>query len=277
MLKLAVIGKDVHESESPRIHAFLFRAFGKKGSYEAVSVPPEEFSARAERLFAEYDGFNVTIPYKGRIIPYLAKLKGDARAFGAVNTVVSSAREGYNTDGLGFLLMLQNAEIDVKGRDVLVLGAGGAGRSCIKKLTEAGANVFACERDEERLFGVYGEFGGFTPCREVELRHYDLLVNCTGIGMHDTVGKTPVLTFGNGKTEPVGVQLLSLCDAAADLIYVPAESELLRVARTLNKKTVNGAAMLFYQAYYASCIFTDRTPDAAEARALYRGYTEENQ
>ena len=90
--------------------------------------------------------------------------------------------------------------------------------------------------------------------------------------MHDTVGKTPAVVFSGGTAEPVGGQLLSLCGTAVDLIYVPAQSEFLRIAASLGKKTVNGAPMLFYQAYYADCIYLGRTPDAAEAKALYEGY-----
>ncbi len=206
------------------------------------------------------------------IIPFLKKTEGDARVFGAVNTVVSATRTGYNTDGEGFALMLRNAGVEVAGRTALVLGAGGAGRSCCKKLADGGAVVSVYERDEERLQEVYREIGGFSPLTEVPFAPYDIVVNCTGIGMHDTVGKTPVVAFEGGASEPVGEQLLSLCKTAVDLIYVPAQSEFLRIAASLNKRTVNGAAMLFYQAYYADCIYLRRGTDAAEAKALWDEY-----
>lgn len=271
MLKLAVIGKDVSESLSPAMHTFILREMGEACTYDCVSIPPEQFGERAEALFERYDAFNVTIPFKTDIMPYLKELKGDAGTFGAVNTVVSASRAGYNTDGMGFLLMLENAGVEVKGKDVLVLGAGGAGRSCIKKLAEAGANVFAYERSEERLAEVFKEFGCFTPLSEAEARRYDVIVNCTGIGMHRTVGRTPSVRTKAGEV-PVGEELLSLCETAVDLIYVPKESEFLRIARGLGKRTVNGSAMLFYQAYFADCIYLGRTPDAAEAGRLFEAY-----
>ena len=276
MLKLAVVGKDVSGSDSPAIHAFLLEKMGKGCTYEKVSIPPSAFSGRAEALFAQFDAFNVTIPFKGSIIPFLRELDGDARKFGAVNTVVTRTRRGYNTDGYGFLTMLENEGVALKDRSVLVLGAGGAGRSCIGKLCEAGAKVSAYERDEDRLFEVYREFGGFTPFTEVPMMPYDVVVNCTGVGMHDTVGKTPAVNFASRGTEPVGEQLLSLCGAAVDLIYVPAQSEFLRIASSLGKKTVNGAAMLFYQAYLADCIFTGREPSSAEAREFWEEYGRNN-
>ena len=271
MLKLAVIGKDVSQSQSPAMHTFLLHALGEECSYEAVSIPPENFQERAEGLFERYDAFNVTIPFKTDIMPYLKELKGDAKTFGAVNVVLSESRTGYNTDGMGFLLMLENAGVQVQGKDVLVLGAGGAGRSCIKKLAEAGANVFAYERDEKRLEAVAKEFGCFVPLSEVEARRYGVIFNCTGIGMHKTVGMTPSVRTKAGE-RPVGEELLSLCDTAVDLIYVPKESEFLRIARTLGKKTVEGGPMLFYQAYYGDCIYVGREPKAEEAKRLYEEY-----
>ena len=272
MLKLAVIGKDVSGSLSPAMHTFLLGKMGAACSYEKVSIPPEKFSSRAEELFSRFDCFNVTIPFKADIMPCLAQICGDAKAFGAVNTVVSRTRAGYNTDGNGFMLMLENAGLEPRGKRVLVLGAGGAGRSCIYKLSRAGAQVFAYERDGARLERVHRELGAFTPLGQVEALAYDLVLNCTGVGMHDTVGKTPCVRTQAGE-ESVGEWLLARCSAAVDLIYKPKQSEFLRIAASLGKKTVNGDAMLFYQAYYSDCIYLERTPSAAEAKAYYQQYS----
>lgn len=276
MLKLAVIGKDVSQSVSPQIHQYIFKRLGKACTYDAVSIAPQDFSARAEKLFETYDAFNVTIPFKQEIIPYLRELREDAQSFQAVNTVLSRERAGYNTDGKGFLLMLQNAGIDVRGKEALVLGAGGAGRSCVKKLTEAGAKVFVFERFSERLDEVYREFGNFTPLKRVPLRPFDIVFNCTGIGMHDTVGTTPQIVTESGEQAPIGRELLSLCESAVDLIYVPAQSEFLKIAAAEGKKTLNGASMLFYQAYYADCIYLGTTPDPEAAKELWNGFSKED-
>ena len=273
MLKLAVIGKDVSQSDSPAIHNFILHRFSVECSYEKVSIPPEEFDRRAEELFSRYDGFNVTIPFKGEIIRYLNALKGDAEVFGAVNTVVTGERLGYNTDGYGFMLMLENAGLDVKDKAVLVLGAGGAGRSCIKKLTDAGAEVYAYERDGARLKAVYEELGGFIPLKQVPVRPFDIILNCTGIGMHNTVGMLPSVAYESGETDTAD-RLLKLCGAAVDLIYVPPQSQFLRVAEAYGKTTLNGAAMLFYQAYFADCIFLNRDPNSEEAKTLWKEYSE---
>lgn len=273
MLKLAVIGKDVSKSLSPVMHRFLLEKMGVACSYEAVSIPPERFSECAEGLFSRFDCFNVTIPFKADIMPFLRAVEGDARAFGAVNTVDARTRTGYNTDGYGFMLMLENAGIDVKGMRVLVLGAGGAGRSCIYKLAQGGARVYAYGRRIEQIKKVHEELGCFTPLDVVAPERYDLILNCTGVGMHNTVGTTPSVRTPKGEM-PVGEELLSACRVAVDLIYEPAQSAFLRIAASLGKQTVNGDAMLFYQAYDSDCIYLGRMPSAAEAKAYYQEYQE---
>ncbi len=272
MLRLAVVGKDVSASLSPKMHRFILGGLGETCTYEKVSVPPCDFASRAEELFSRFDAFNVTIPFKTDILPHLRSVEGDAALFGAVNTVVSATRTGYNTDGYGFLLMLQSAGLAVCGRRVLVLGAGGAGRSCIRKLLQAGAKVFAYERDPLRLGAVYGEFGGFVPLAEIPDEPFDLIVNCTGVGMHQSVGTTPEVRQAGGRFGPVGMDLLSRCGAAVDLIYEPEQSQFLSIAAALGKRTVNGEQMLFFQAYRADCIFLRREADAQEAQALFRAY-----
>lgn len=121
MLKLAVIGKDVSKSTSPRMHSFIAENMGNAISYEAVSVPEADFESRIDELLTIYDGINVTIPYKISVIPHLKKIEGDATVFGAVNTLLTSTLTGYNTDGLGFMLMLKNNGVEVKGKKVALL------------------------------------------------------------------------------------------------------------------------------------------------------------
>ena len=259
MYKMAVIGKDVSKSDSAKMHTFDFRALGSACSYELLSVAKENFDEAAKKLIAEYDAFNVTIPYKLDIIPYLDRLEGDAKVFGAVNVVKDKV--GYNTDGVGFMLMLENNGISPQGKKILVLGAGGAGRSAVKKLADAGADVFVYDLRKESVDRLYAEFGCFTPLEKVEPADYDLIINITGVGMHKTEG-----------VSPVGEEFLSRAKAAIDLIYYPRRSEFLRIAESLGKPVVNGEGMLFYQAYYGDCIFLGREPRADEAKALFIGY-----
>lgn len=274
MLKLAVIGKDVSASQSPTMHKFILSELGEECSYDCLSIPPESFADRIGEILDGYDGFNVTIPYKTEIMPYLCEICGDALSFGAVNTVDAKGRRGYNTDGFGFLLMLENEGLEPKGKSVLIIGIGGAGRSAIVKLAEAGANVYAFDRKPQKLYQIAEELKCFTPLETVPEREFDIIVNCTGIGMHDTVGKTPDIRNGEGILSPVGSGLLSRCGAAVDLIYHPQKSEFLRVAEEEGKRIVNGLSMLFYQAYMADCIYLGISPSAEKAKNLFEKYKE---
>ncbi len=262
MYKLAVIGKDVSKSDSAKMHTFDFKGLGSECTYDLLSVAKEDLDATVRKLLAEYDAFNVTIPYKLDVIPYLKELRGDARAFGAVNLVKDGV--GYNTDGVGFLLMLENNGFRPAGKRVLLLGAGGAGRSVIRKLAEAGAQVFVYDVRRENLEDAHRDIGGFTPLFELVPGDYDLIVNATGIGMHKTEG-----------VSPVGAEFLARAACACDLIYYPRKSEFLRIAESLGKPAFNGLGMLFYQAYYGDCIILGRQPSAAEAKELFEAYLKE--
>lgn len=264
MYKLALIGKDVSKSLSPQIHNFICKELNIDVEFQLISIPEEQFEDRIEGILAGVHGLNVTIPYKLSIIPHLNGIKDDAQAFGAVNTVTTSNRLGYNTDGMGFMQMLSANGIEVKGRKALVLGAGGAGRSVAKKLLDGGADVEIYDRNAQNAVAVAGEFGGITVLDEVIPHEVDIIINATGVGMHKSEG-----------ISPVKAEVLAKTATAVDLIYVPKESEFLRIAKSLGKKTVNGMAMLFYQAYYSDCYYFNLTPDPQTASRLFKNYQKE--
>ncbi len=259
VVRLGLIGKDVSKSDSPAIHAFILGKLGYACEYEKYSVGADEFDVAIRRLIGDFDGFNVTIPYKRDVMEYLERVEGDAFAFGAVNTVVGATRSGYNTDGVGFLTMTRLAGIEVKGKRALVLGGGGAGRSTAAALKREGARVFLYQRNREKLEETCRELG-ITPAQPTD--GFDLLINATGVGMHDSVGRSPV-----EREAFVGAT------AAIDLIYKPAKSEFLRLAEEAGLQILNGAAMLFYQAYYADCLFLGISPDDGQAERLYEEFT----
>ncbi|MDE7453472.1 MAG: shikimate dehydrogenase [Clostridia bacterium] len=263
-LKLAVIGKDVSKSQSPQIHNFIAQKTGNKISYERISIAEDRFENEIEKLLGTYDGFNVTIPYKLSVIPHLNEIVGDAKTFGAVNTVCPHSRKGYNTDGLGFMLMLEVEGVDVKDKTVLLLGAGGAGRSVAKKLSDGGARVFIYDKNYQNAKAVADEFDGITVLENLDNKPYYAIINATGVGMHKTEG-----------ISPIGADLINLCEVAVDLIYVPPVSKFLEIANGLGKKIVNGEQMLFYQAYYSQCIYFGKNADAKQAKILYTQYKEE--
>ena len=260
IIRLGLIGKDVSKSESEAIHVFILKALGYACEYENFSVDAANFDNAMRRLLGDFDGFNVTIPYKRDVMEYLDDMVGDALAFGAVNTVVNQTRTGYNTDGVGFLLMTRLSGIAVKGKKILVLGGGGSGRSTAASLKNAGADVYMYRRNRAELLETCEQLG-ITPIDDPERGGFDILVNTTGVGMHDTVGKSPVTA-----------KAFAGAQAAIDLIYYPAESEFLRLAKQSGLRTLNGESMLFYQGYYSDCLYLGLSPDDGQAEKLYKAY-----
>ena len=259
-LLLGLIGKDVSKSKSESIHAYILRALGVECEYERFSVSPDEFDNAMRRLLGDFDGFNVTIPYKRDVMEYLDCIEGDAFLFSAVNTVISATRTGYNTDGEGFLMMLRVAGISVENKRILVLGGGGSGRSTAAVLKQAGGLVFMYQRTRAKLEETCEELG-ITPADNAECGGFDILINCTGVGMHDSVGRSPV-----------GEKAFDGAQAAIDLIYEPQESAFLYLARERGLQTLNGEAMLFYQAYFADCLYLGIPADEKQAAELYQQY-----
>ena len=123
MKRFALIGYPLGHTMSPPIHKKLFALSGVKGSYEAVAIEPERFEEALPKLM-QLDGFNITIPYKQKIIPHCKKLHETAARYGAVNVLDCRTGIGYNTDCVGFLQSLQG--IGLEG-EVLICGAGGVG------------------------------------------------------------------------------------------------------------------------------------------------------
>jgi shikimate dehydrogenase len=259
-LRLALVGKDVSKSISGEIHTFILAKLGVACEYEKFSVPMEEFDGTMRALIGDFDGFNVTIPYKRDVMGYISEVTDDALDYGAVNTVVNASGKGYNTDGTGFLLMLQSANIQVKNKKILVLGGGGSGRSTAVALKKSGARVYMYQRRKEKLLETCAELG-VTPAESAEIGGFDILVNCTGVGMHDSEGLSPVTA-----------KAFAGASVAIDLIYTPEKSQFLALAEGQGLQILNGAAMLFYQAYFADCLYLDIQPNVQQATEFYRQF-----
>ena len=139
MKHYALFGEHLGHSLSVPIHEAIFRRLGIRADYRLIELPGEGFEAAARSAMAELDGFNITIPYKQRIMPLLAGLDDRASRVDAVNTVTMPDRTGHNTDVHGFAWMLRRAGIDPIGQPCWVLGTGGASKAVRAALTELGA------------------------------------------------------------------------------------------------------------------------------------------
>ncbi len=262
-IKLALIGESVGNSFSPNIHSFILDKLEYDCEYELISIKTDEFPSAVHRLIGDFDGFNVTIPYKREIMAYLDEIIGDAFEVGSVNTVVCDERKGYNTDGLGLSHAIKRAGVEVVNKRVLVLGAGGAGRSVAKLFKDKGAQVWAYRRNKEKLKKFCFELG-VNECQAVENAEFDIIVNATGVGSKVDLGVSPIRGRAFEKAE-----------WAIELAYNPSETEFLRLAKSRGANTLNGLSMLFFQAYYADCLYLKKTPSIREMDEFYKEWTYE--
>ena len=247
----ALIGFPLGHTKSPEIHKLLMERANIDGEYSARELAPESL-AEAEWL-RELDGYNITIPHKSAIIPYLDKLDKKAALYGAVNTVKNEKGKsvGYNTDCEGFLRSLKSAGIKLKGR-VLILGCGGVSRMFAYESVLHGADVTIAARNAEKALALKKEIKEKTKkdCRIITLStasgEYDLIVNGTPVGMYPKVDDCPI-----------GREVVERAGAVFDAIYNPSETLLLRYAKEAGVKALNGLPMLVWQAAVAEEIWNN--------------------
>ena len=241
-------------------------ALGLRLTYERFDAAAGDFDADdldvlLSRLQADgFSGVNVTHPFKQVIMTYLDALSSDASALGAVNTIVfrDGQRVGYNTDWMGwkrgFERALPNACLDT----VVQLGAGGAGAAVAYAAMTLGVRrLLIHDVDAARAAGLRNNLQGLFGSDRVEVvgslssavSAANGLINATPIGMQQYPGK------------PVDSSLLRPDLWVADIVYVPAETELLREARRIGCPTVDGVGMVVFQAAAAFELFTGKAPD----------------
>ncbi|WP_372490985.1 shikimate dehydrogenase [Falsiroseomonas oryziterrae] len=263
-----LIGSGIQASRTPALHEREGAEQGLRLIYRLVDLDtlglgadalPELLTA-AERM--GFGGLNITYPCKQAVVPLLHELSADAQALGAVNTVVlrEGRRVGHNTDCSGFAEAFRRGLPDVPRARVVQLGAGGAGAAVAHALLGEGVGRLAIVDTElpravalaEGLVARFGA-GRAAPCLDLaqELAASDGLVNCTPVGMAKLPG-TPL---------PPGLLRAELW--VAEIVYFPLETELLRAARMLGCRTMDGGGMAVFQAVGAFRLFTGLEPDAA--------------
>jgi shikimate dehydrogenase len=249
-----IIGDPVEHSVSPPMHATAYEATGIDATYSRYRVGEDDVRAAVRGADAlSIDGLNVTVPHKETVSALDGvALDETAERIGAVNTVdFGDEVRGYNTDASGALRAIER-ETDVAGKDVVVVGAGGAGRAVSFALAEEGATVRIANRTFGRAETVADELCGFgeaTPHSLDELGDVvpdaDIVVNATTVGMEEDVS-------------PVPADALRSHHVVFDVVYTPLETRLLHDADDAGATTVDGAWMLVYQGAEAFEIWTGR-------------------
>ncbi|KQL20594.1 shikimate dehydrogenase [Cytobacillus solani] len=243
----AVIGDPIAHSMSPAMHNDLFQAYGIDAHYQPLNVKRENLKEAVIGLKAiGIAGFNITIPHKETIIPFLDKLDPLAEAIGAVNTVVNEDGKfvGYNTDGSGYLQGLLTLLPEITEKNILIIGAGGAARALYFTLAQAGVNrLDIYNRTTQKAKALINDCPFRVPSAaigkeeaEKNLADYQLLIQTTPIGMAPNIESLP-LSLHNLQTDAL----------VSDIIYNPLESKFLREAKNKGAKIQNGLDMFVYQ------------------------------
>lgn len=261
-----LIGEDIQASRSPWLHEREADAQGIRLAYslfdlavtgERVAGLEATLDAAKRRGFA---GVNITHPFKQKIIPLLDELSDEARRIGAVNTVSfhDGVAKGFNTDCLGFAESLRRGLADVRFDDVVQVGAGGAGAATANALLEHGTSVL-------HLFDVrdgQAEALAASLAQTFGARRVTLVSDLASAirGSDGVVNATPIGMVGHAGT-PIPAEWLQPAQWVADVIYFPLETELLKQAKAVGCRTLNGVPMVVFQAAAAFDIFTGLTAD----------------
>lgn len=266
MLVLGILGFPVAHSKSPLMHAAAARALGLDAVYARFAVEPGDIADAVRGLRAlGIHGANVTVPHKQAVLPLLDALCDDARAIGAVNTIVREGRRliGHNTDAPGLVRSLEEAGVEARGADVTVLGAGGAARAAVVGLARAGASrVRVVARRPEQARALVADVGPHLTV-PVTAHGDDALATCLA---HTTllVQSTSATLRGAADAEAFAASLpiaaMPAGAAVVDLVYDPLETTVLAAARARGLRVVDGLGMLLHQGALAFALWTGREP-----------------
>jgi len=256
-----ILGRPVGHSLSPVMHNAAFRHLGINAVYVAFPVT-DLFQAVAGLRGLGIGGVSVTIPFKEEIIPLIDDLDHRAATIGAVNTVLHRDGRllGYNTDWLGAVAAL-TAKISLKGRHVLILGAGGASRAIAYGIIQAGGRVSLTDIDADRAATLAQDLGVQAILPEaLSTCPATILVNASPVGM------TPDLDG-----IPIDPDLLGRFEVVMDIVYQPLQTRLLREAEAHGCATIDGLQMLIHQGAAQFKLFTGQeAPGEVMAQAAYR-------
>lgn len=252
-----VTGHPLGHTLSPRLHGGMYALLGINAVM--LAFPHEDIGAVIASMRAlPIHLLAVTLPHKQEVMKHLDHIDETAREIGAVNTVINRDGKlyGYNTDVIGIEYALKNTT--VKGKNVLVIGAGGAARPLCRFLKKNGAHIFCLNRTRTKAVELMKEFGGTALDNEAvtEIR-IDVIVNATPVGMEPHINESP---FDAG--------LLNSGQTVFDLIYNPAETRLLGEAKKAGCKTVNGMPMLVAQAVEQVRLWSGKELSESQKRLL---------
>lgn len=256
-----LIGNPVAHTLSPLIHNTLSELLGKELVYVPFHVENQRVKQAVEGAFAlNIKGLNVTVPHKSAVIPYLCEIDPLAEKIGAVNTLVRKEQgyKGYNTDMPGLYKALVSEGVEIAGRQVILLGAGGVSRAVAFLCAQYGAQkVYILNRTKERACEVAREVNEcfereclipmlLTEYVKIPKEKY-LIIQGTSVGLAPNIEDAVI-------EEPA---FYELAQTGVDLIFNPAETKFMKLVKRSGGKAFNGLKMLLYQGIIAYELWND--------------------
>ena len=266
--QLGLIGYPIKHSLSPWIHETFLQRTKLNGNYSLIEIKPKDSFANAMDTLKKQNlhGFNVTVPYKEKIIPYLQGIDEQAKHIGAVNTVLCKNGEwfGYNTDGIGYVRSLQNHFPELKTekeKQILILGAGGAAKGIYSALLKNGfQNISIANRTIEKAKTLLTKQSNEANIKVITLKEaeenialFDVIIQTTSVGMKPNEAET-ILSLHALKESVI----------VSDIVYQPLYTSFLQTAQSLGARIHFGHTMLLYQAQYAFEIWTNHVPNVQQ-------------
>ena len=259
-----LLGHNISYSLSPAMHNAAFKKLRYKAQYKIFDVVPEQLDEFLNGLLrSDINGLNVTVPYKTKAFDFVrtyGTIARDVEKFGAINTIVIKKKTlfGYNTDATGFMRSIKvDLKFDPKSKNIFIFGAGGAGSACAIKLAESANTIFVFDIDNDKIRSFSDRFlsyYGREKLSMVERKEESIkeaLMNC-----HLLINATP---FGKNENEMlVNPAFLHNNLSVFDLTYKPSETPIIKEARKMGLKAVNGSGMLLYQGAAAFELWTGR-------------------
>jgi len=267
---VGIFGYPIEHSLSPYMHNAAFKHLHLDFCYVPFLVDPESLPAAVKALKAlSIVGVNVTIPHKEKVVSFLDDLSEEAKFIGSVNTIINSKGKlvGLNTDGKGFMSSLAEAGINISGKKILLIGAGGAARAVSYYLCKTASHLFIYNRTARRAESLQTHLSqlnkNVSTVNEdsinsgLFIRDIDMIVNSTPLGMK------------SDDPMPFNTTLLKAHQIVCDLIY--ADTPLIKAASKVGCKTLNGLGMLLWQGALAFREWTGLEPPIEIMREALSG------
>ena len=242
MKKYLVIGNPINHSLSPKLQNWWLKENNINAIYDKIKLEDHEIKNFIQTIKEQkIAGCNVTVPFKKTVIPFLDKLSPEAEHTQSVNTITFENGDlvGHNTDIAGFVTAIKKLNFSIKGKKVLILGAGGVVPSIIFALKNMHVQeIIISNRTKEKAENLRVLFKDLKILEWGNLTDFHMIINATSLGLNNETINLDFSSLGHDKL-------------FYDVIYNPHETQFLKMGKQLGYKTENGKTMFVYQALEA--------------------------